>query len=74
MGFQLIPAYFHDSSMFLKWGVNVLLRSFNGQPLVRMTIEDFLWNATDPILGAAEKLAPTLVPTKNVGLLHTVCK
>ncbi|ERL95040.1 scavenger receptor class B member 1 isoform X1 [Dendroctonus ponderosae] len=68
----LIPAYFHDASMFVKWGVNVLLKSFNGQPLVRMSIQDYLWNATDPILDAAEKLAPTLVPMKNVGLLSTI--
>ncbi|KAH1011773.1 hypothetical protein HUJ04_001066 [Dendroctonus ponderosae] len=68
----LIPAYFHDASMFLKWGVNVLLKSFNGQPLVRMSIQDYLWNATDPILDAAEKLAPALVPMKNVGLLSTI--
>ncbi|CAG9767860.1 unnamed protein product [Ceutorhynchus assimilis] len=72
LGVLLIPAYFHDSSMFIKLGVNMLLRSFKAQPLVKMTIYDYLWNATDPILEPAEKLAPSLVPTRNVGLLNII--
>ncbi|XP_050315561.1 uncharacterized protein LOC126750100 [Anthonomus grandis grandis] len=74
LGVLLIPAYFHDASMFIKLGVNVLLRSYNVQPLKQMTIREFLWNSTDPVLVPAKKLAPNLVPTQNVGLLHVIYK
>ncbi|XP_066144769.1 scavenger receptor class B member 1-like [Euwallacea fornicatus] len=70
----LIPAYFHDSSIFLKFAINILLNSYSRKIFLEMSIEDYLWNATDPILVPAEKLAPSLVPTKNVGILNVLYK
>ncbi|XP_030764313.1 scavenger receptor class B member 1-like [Sitophilus oryzae] len=68
----LIPAYFHDATMFFKFAINVLMRTYSAQPFVKTTIHDFLWNMTDPILEAAEKIAPSLVPTKNTGIMQII--
>ncbi|KAF7267371.1 hypothetical protein GWI33_019380 [Rhynchophorus ferrugineus] len=66
----LIPAYFHDTTMFLKLGINVLMKTYNSKPFIETTIDNYLWNITDRILVPAEKLAPSLVPTKNVGIMQ----
>ncbi|XP_060534329.1 scavenger receptor class B member 1-like isoform X2 [Cylas formicarius] len=68
----LMPAYFYDASMIVKLGINIMIRTYNAQPLVKTTIHNFLWNMTDPVLMPAQKIAPSLVPTTNVGILDRI--
>lgn len=49
-----------------------MMNRLKSHPFVTTTIEEYLWNMTDPILEVSQKLAPSMVPTKNVGILHTV--
>lgn len=68
----MIPAYYHDAPLFVKMGVNIMMSSARSRPFVKTTIYKYLWNISDPILDIAYRIAPSLVPTKNVGMLSKV--
>ncbi|KAJ8982555.1 hypothetical protein NQ317_005026, partial [Molorchus minor] len=70
--FQLVPSYFWDASFFMKMGINLMMRSLDSSPFITTSIHNYLWNITDPLLDISEKLAPSLVPTKNVAILNRV--
>ncbi|KAL1489473.1 hypothetical protein ABEB36_014361 [Hypothenemus hampei] len=72
LGALLIPAYFQDSSFLMKMSINVFLKSHGFKILRKMSIQDYLWNSTDTLLDTAEKLMPSLVPTKNIGILNMI--
>jgi hypothetical protein len=44
----------------------------DSQPLLKMSVYDYLWKNSDPILQLAAKLAPSMVPIDNVGVLDMV--
>ncbi|CAH2015941.1 unnamed protein product [Acanthoscelides obtectus] len=67
-----IPSYFYDAPFYMKMGVNLMMSRSKSSPFVRTTIQNYLWNETDPILDVCQKLAPSLVPTKNVGILDRI--
>ncbi|KAJ8956251.1 hypothetical protein NQ318_014983 [Aromia moschata] len=68
----LIPSYLWDAPLFSKFGVNLMMRSLRSKPFINTTIYNYLWNCTDPILDVSQAVAPSLVPTKNVGVLGRV--
>jgi scavenger receptor class B protein 1 len=72
LSFQGIASYLSDQSFFVKLGFNLLTRSVKPQQFRTLTIDQFLWNYTDPMLEAAYKIAPFLVPIKNLGILSRV--
>ncbi|EFA05690.2 scavenger receptor class B member 1 [Tribolium castaneum] len=67
-----IASYLSEQSFFVKLGFNLLTRSVKPQQFVKLTIDQFLWNFTDPMLDAAYKIAPFLVPIKNLGILSRI--
>lgn len=69
---QGMASYLWDHSFFTKFAFNLLLRSLQSRSIVHTTINDYLWNFTDPILDVAQTVAPSLVPAKNMGILHRV--
>ncbi|CAG9815054.1 unnamed protein product [Phaedon cochleariae] len=68
----MIPTYLYDAPFFVKFSVNVMMRTLNSSPFKTTSIQNFLWNFSDPIVDLAQNLAPRLVPTKNVGILSRV--
>jgi hypothetical protein len=42
------------------------------QPVQKMSVYDYLWKNSDPILKLVAKMAPSMVPTNNLGLLDMV--
>ncbi|KAF2887442.1 hypothetical protein ILUMI_18731, partial [Ignelater luminosus] len=67
-----MASYLWDHSFFTKFAFNLLLRSLQSRSIVQTTINDYLWNFTDPILDVAQTVAPSLVPVKNMGILHRI--
>ncbi|XP_018321668.1 scavenger receptor class B member 1 [Agrilus planipennis] len=67
-----MASYLYDASLFTKVAFNLMVRSLNSQALVKTTISDYLWNFTDPLLDAAQRILPSLVPVKNMGILHRI--
>ncbi|XP_046383938.1 scavenger receptor class B member 1-like [Ischnura elegans] len=67
-----MASYLHDAAFLTKVSFNFFLRRFNAQPLVKMTVNDYFWNYSDPMLKTAKQLLPFLVPVDNMGILHTI--
>nr|CAI5846188.1 unnamed protein product [Callosobruchus analis] len=67
-----IPSYFYNAPFYVKMGINMMMHTSKSSPFVKTTIQNYLWNETDPILDVCQKLAPALVPTKNVGILDRI--
>ena len=61
-----------EAPFFLKLGMNILIRRTDSQPVLKMSVYDFLWKNSDPILQLAAKMVPSMVPTDNVGVLDMV--
>lgn len=67
-----MASYMSDASYFMKLGFKVMINRLNSQPFLKITIDDYLWNLTDPLLEAGNKFAPTMVPVKNMGVLQRI--
>lgn len=61
-----------DAMFIKKFGINFLLNKHNASPFTKdLTIRDYLWNLTSPVLESGSKI-PTMVPTLNAGILQNV--
>jgi hypothetical protein len=56
----------------VKLGLNILMRRLDSEPALKMSVHDYLWKNSDPLLKLAAKLVPSMVPTDNVGVLDMV--
>lgn len=46
--------------MFASLGLNTITKSLNSQPILNVTINDFLWGYEDPLLSLASKFVPSI--------------
>ena len=70
--FQGIASTLSEAPFFLKLGLNILIRRLDSQPVIKMSVYDYLWKNSDPILRLAAKVVPSMIPTDNVGVLDMV--
>jgi hypothetical protein len=70
--FQAITSILSEASVFLKIGLNILIRGLDSQPVVKMSVYEYLWKNSDQILKVSAKLVPWMVPIENVGVLDMV--
>jgi hypothetical protein len=70
--FQGIISTLSEAPFFLKIGLNILIRRLDSQPVTKMSVYDYLWKNSDPILQLAAKVVPSMVPIDNVGVLDMV--
>jgi hypothetical protein len=61
-----------EAPFFVRLGVNILIRKLDSQPIIKMSVYDYLWESSDPILKLAAKMVPSMIPTDNVGVLNMV--
>ncbi|KAK3926538.1 Scavenger receptor class B member 1 [Frankliniella fusca] len=69
---QGMASYLHDASFLTKLAFNVILRRLDSKPLANVTVQEYMWNLTDPLVDVTRKLVPHLVPVENMGVLHTI--
>lgn len=69
---QMVPVYFFEAPFFTKLGINMMMRSLKSEPFVNTTVFKYLWNETDPMIKFSNNLAPSIVPTQNIGILDRV--
>ncbi|XP_052133694.1 scavenger receptor class B member 1-like [Frankliniella occidentalis] len=67
-----MASYLHDASFFTKLAFNVILQRLDSKPLANVTVQEYMWNLTDPLVDVTRKLVPHLVPVENMGVLHTI--
>lgn len=69
-----MASYLWDASFFMKVGFNMMIRTQNSQPFHNLTIYNYLWNYTDPLLEMGNTFVPSLVPVNDIGMLSRVKK
>lgn len=48
------------------------MRSYDKSPFVNISVYNYLWNNTSPVLEAAKNIVPFMVPIENLGVLYNV--
>nr|CAD7434027.1 unnamed protein product [Timema monikensis] len=71
---QGIASYLHDPSFLVKFSMNMIMRKLNSQPFVHLTVNDYFWNNTDPLITLGRDLLPFMVPDENLGILNMIYK
>lgn len=67
-----MASYLWDASFFTKFLFNVLTRNLRSEMIVKISVKDYLWNNSDPILEVARTIAPSMVPVNNMGILSRI--
>jgi hypothetical protein len=70
--FQGMTSYLANAPFFVKLGLNLVIRRLDSQPLVNISVYNYLWNNSDPLLTLVSKIAPSMIPLDNVGVLDMV--
>jgi hypothetical protein len=65
-------SYLSNAPFIVKLGLNMAIRNLDMQPLVKISVYNYIWNNSDPLLRFGNKMAPSLMPIDNVGVLHMV--
>lgn len=67
-----MTSYLANAPFIVKLGLNLVIRRLNTQPMVKMSVYNYLWNNSDPLLTLVSKIAPSMVPIDNLGVLDLV--
>jgi hypothetical protein len=70
--FQGITSFLAEANFFVRLGVNLLVRRQDTQPVQKISVYDYLWQNSDTFLQVVSKVAPSMLPIDNVGLLEMV--
>lgn len=67
-----MASFLWDASFFKKMSFKTMLNFLNTKMFIKTSINDCLWNLTDPLVQNANMLIPSVVPEKNMGILYQV--
>lgn len=67
-----MTSYLSGASFFVKFAFNLVVRKMDMQPLVKISVYDYLWNNSNSLLTFASKMVPNMIPVDNLGVLHMV--
>ncbi|PNF20583.1 hypothetical protein B7P43_G04867 [Cryptotermes secundus] len=59
----------HNSSVFLNFGLAALARYLDSQPLLNLTVHEYLWGYEDPLVRLASTVLPNWIPFSRLGLM-----
>jgi scavenger receptor class B, member 1 len=59
---------------FAALGVSTLVKSLNAQPLINLTVSDFMWGYDDNLVKLANNLVPNIITFDRLGVLDRVSK
>jgi len=69
---QGMASMLHNSSFLLNMGLSTLARYLGAQPLLNITVHDYLWGYEDQLVRLASHLLPTWLPFSRLGLMDRV--
>ncbi|CAO1422491.1 unnamed protein product [Diamesa tonsa] len=58
-----------DISTIGSLAISTLAKSVNAQPILNLTVHDYLWGYDDPLVRLASNIAPTIINFERFGLL-----
>lgn len=67
--FKGLSTLAHDLSFFAALAVSTLVKTTSSDPLLQLTVKDYLWGYDDPLISLASTFVPTIIPFKKLGLL-----
>jgi len=67
-----MASYLWDASTFTKYGFKIMMNMLDTKMFIKTSINDCLWNLTDPLVQKAKTMMPGLVPEENMGILYQV--
>jgi len=67
-----MASYLWDASYFTKYGFKLMMDMLDTKMFIKTSINDCLWNLTDPLVQKAKTMMPGLVPEENMGILYQV--
>ncbi|XP_050438444.1 scavenger receptor class B member 1-like [Adelges cooleyi] len=67
-----MASYLWDASTFTKYGFTLMMKMLDTKMFIKTTVDDCLWNLTDPLVQKAKTMMPSLVPEENMGILHQI--
>lgn len=59
-------------STYAAFGVSMLLKSTNSKPIIRLTVDEFMWGYDDKIVKLANNLVPNMITFERLGILDRV--
>lgn len=60
--------------MFAALGLGTLLKSMNSQPMLNLSVYDYLWGYEDPLVRLASNIVPNIINFETFGILDRVCE
>jgi len=70
--FQGLASSMHSSGRLAKLGLSTLATYLDANPLLRMSVYDFLWGYDDPFVALASKIFPRWINFPKIGVLDRV--
>lgn len=67
-----MASFLWDASSFTKYGFKFMMNMLDTKMFITTSINDCLWNLTDPLVHKAKTMMPGLVPEENMGILYQV--
>lgn len=61
-----------EMSIFAALALSTLTNTLNAQPLLNLTVHDFLWGYEDPLVRLAANIVPSIITFDTFGLLDRV--
>lgn len=61
-------------SMFAALGLSALMKRLNAQPILNVTVHDYLWGYEDHMVHLASKFVPSLIDFPNFGIMDKVSR
>ncbi|KAL1139376.1 hypothetical protein AAG570_006360, partial [Ranatra chinensis] len=65
-----IASMLHNSSFLLNMALRTVINHFKAEPLVKMSVEEFLWGYDDQLVEFASRVLPSWISFKRFGLLE----
>lgn len=59
-------------SMFAALGLGTLIKTMNSQPMLNLTVYDYLWGYEDPLVRLASTIVPNIINFETFGILDRV--
>lgn len=67
-----ISSAMSDFSTIGSLAISTLAKSVNAQPILNLTVHDYLWGYDDPLVRLGSNIAPTIINFERFGLLDRV--
>jgi len=59
-------------STYAAFGVSMLIKTMNAKPILRLTVDEFMWGYDDKLVKLANNILPNFITFERLGILDRV--